>query len=262
MGTSQADGGGVYRGGTKEGARQAQEDSVEAVPAVEEDDEQEQEEQVEVAASSRPERPAAPEATASAAAKKMKLTSDQLSQLWSACSRALMKLGKGGAQESHIRSLGELVGAHTLVKVQLNGDLSGLQQVAGDLASGGNAVLLGTQGPHMLFAKAGMSGAELLAHAGQESTKIATYHQGKLEAKKAKEAAREARESGGAPGGSGSSSGASGAAASGARGGGAAKDKGIDRLISQVVAPARGGPLTKGKLVQEWDQLSAAIAQA
>eukprot|EP00967_Tisochrysis_lutea_P084314 scaffold117834_cov21-Tisochrysis_lutea.AAC.1 len=82
------------------------------------------------------------------------LSEPELDLLWGSIPRALLKLGKSGAQDSHARSLMELLPAHKMVKVQLNGNPRGAQEIGRRLATMANATLLGVQGSHMLFALA------------------------------------------------------------------------------------------------------------
>jgi RNA-binding protein YhbY len=48
------------------------------------------------------------------------LSEKTLDDLWRRPKKELLKIGKGGVTESHVRSLRELIRAHTIVKVKLN----------------------------------------------------------------------------------------------------------------------------------------------
>lgn len=45
----------------------------------------------------------------------------ELKQIWNSIGRALLRLGKSGMQPSHANSLRELIAAHPLLKIQING---------------------------------------------------------------------------------------------------------------------------------------------
>ncbi len=56
--------------------------------------------------------------------------------VWDAVDKPLIRVGKGGVQRSHLQSLGELLQAHTLVKVQLNSANADIASVGLQLANG------------------------------------------------------------------------------------------------------------------------------
>lgn len=168
----------------------------------------------------------------------------ELAQLWNSVSRSLLKLGKAGASESHVRSLGELLSSHKLVKVQLNGardDSELVEQVAAGVVqqSAGAAELLQIKGVTMLFCSSTSSNQELLAIAEASSASTAVW-----KAKRAKAAAdkRHQREAADAKRAANAS----------------ASRKRIGQMISSVSKPS-SGPVDKDVLVEEWKQLAAGI---
>lgn len=66
------------------------------------------------------------------------------------------------AQPNIHRSLGELLRAHKLVKVQINGPTDAADRAAADLARGSGGVLLASKGGTLLFAEGGASPEALL----------------------------------------------------------------------------------------------------
>lgn len=69
-------------------------------------------------------------AAAAAASNDLGFTGAEDRQLWDSVSRALLKLGKSGLADSHVNSLKELLVAHLLVKVELNGARSDVDVTA------------------------------------------------------------------------------------------------------------------------------------
>ncbi|MEW5304857.1 MAG: hypothetical protein WDW36_007438 [Sanguina aurantia] len=100
----------------------------------------------------------------------------QRQQLWNSVSRCLLKLGSRGAAESHIRSLANLLAAHPLVKVQLNGDPAGINDLARTLAEGSGARVLEVQGGIILLARGDLSREEVLKESSLSLRKIHGYH--------------------------------------------------------------------------------------
>lgn len=108
-----------------------------------------------------------------------------LDLLWDSCPRPLLRLGKTGARESHIRSLVELVTSHHSVKIQLNGDPSPAQTVAENIIQGGegNLALVQIRGRTIQIAhqpsdtSSSTWSKNLLESATFEMGKIRKYHE-------------------------------------------------------------------------------------
>lgn len=95
------------------------------------------------AAAAAPQQPAAAAAPSSSP---FTFSEEEQKQLWDSVSRALLKLGKSGLSETHVNSLKELLNAHKMVKVQLNGarDDAEVAAAAADMSerlAGAGAVL-------------------------------------------------------------------------------------------------------------------------
>ncbi len=71
--------------------------------------------------------------------------------LWNSVTRSLLRLGRAGATESHCRSLKEMLAAHKLVKVQINGPLAGADDVVRQLSDGAGGKLVLAKGSTLLF---------------------------------------------------------------------------------------------------------------
>ena len=56
--------------------------------------------------------------------------------MWFAVDKPLLRVGRSGVQRSHLQSLGELLAAHTLVKVQVNSHNADVLTVGRELADG------------------------------------------------------------------------------------------------------------------------------
>ncbi|KAF5835739.1 hypothetical protein DUNSADRAFT_6965 [Dunaliella salina] len=187
----------------------------------------------------------------------------ELDLLWSSVPRAFLKLGKSGAQESHARSLMELLPAHKIVKVQLNGNPRGAQEIGRRLATMANANLLAVQGPHMLFALASCHPDQLLELAQSSKQKQAAYHQKRLQARLEAESAQPGdviqgrqQHSRGLTG-----NGSQGKAASSSSGSNnSERETGINKLISKV--SSNKGGMSRRALQKEWDDLENAIYQS
>mmetsp|Transcript_33714 Transcript_33714/g.74637 ORF Transcript_33714/g.74637 Transcript_33714/m.74637 type:complete len:357 (-) Transcript_33714:2027-3097(-) len=184
---------------------------------------------------------------------------------WNAVSRALLKLGKGGAQDSHFRSLQELLQSHNLVKVQINGDASAARSIAEQLAQGCSAHLLAVRSSTILLGHGGLAKAALLSVAKESLDKMKRYHEKRMnrgqpqgqpmqpqpdlreDSRPASTARPPAREP------AGSRSGSAPPAAAGPR---QPRGPSIDRMINAAVTK---GPVTKDSLRQEWSSLAASI---
>eukprot|EP00200_Dunaliella_tertiolecta_P008610 CAMPEP_0202368126 /NCGR_PEP_ID=MMETSP1127-20130417/314_1 /ASSEMBLY_ACC=CAM_ASM_000462 /TAXON_ID=3047 /ORGANISM="Dunaliella tertiolecta, Strain CCMP1320" /LENGTH=284 /DNA_ID=CAMNT_0048963485 /DNA_START=137 /DNA_END=992 /DNA_ORIENTATION=+ len=184
------------------------------------------------------------------------LSEPELDLLWGSIPRALLKLGKSGAQDSHARSLMELLPAHKMVKVQLNGNPRGAQEIGRRLATMANATLLGVQGSHMLFALASCPPDQLLELAQNSKKKQAAYHQKRLQARLEAESAQ--------PGGQDQqqeSRGPKGKAASSSRGSSnSERGTGINKLISEV--SSNKGGMSRKALQMEWENLEKSIYES
>ncbi|KAF8068345.1 anamorsin-like protein [Scenedesmus sp. PABB004] len=166
----------------------------------------------------------------------------QLAALWDSVSRALLKLGRTGVTETHARSLGELLTAHKLVKVQLNGardEPAAVADAAAALAAASGAALLRVKGSTMLFADAASSDEHLLAVAEAAAAGTAAWKLKRAEAASQRAAAREAADA------------KRTANASRSR-------RRVGRLISGVAAPSKG-PLDRKALAAEAEELAGRI---
>lgn len=175
-------------------------------------------------------------------------TEPQLTQLWDSVSRSLLRLGRTGVTDAHCRSLGELLAAHKLVKVQLNGVRAdeGAQDAVAAVAdalaqrSGGAATLLRVKGSTMLFGSASSPPAELLAVA--EASAAGT------QAWRLKRQAAAAQR-------------AVGRAASDAkRQANASRSRRRIGQLIDTVSPAGRGGLDRAALAAEWQQLERSIS--
>lgn len=172
----------------------------------------------------------------------------QLAQLWDSVSRALLRLGRTGVTDAHCRSLGELLAAHKLVKVQLNGVRAGegaqavIVAAAEALAerSGGAATLLHVKGSTMLFGASGSPPAELLAVAEAAAAGTQAWRLKRQAAAAQRAVGRTASEA------------KRHANASRSR-------RRIGQLINTVAQPGKGG-LDRATLAAEWQQLEHSIS--
>jgi RNA-binding protein YhbY len=172
-----------------------------------------------------------------------RFTEKEQQALWNSVSRALLRLGKTGVTESHARSLGELLTAHKLVKVQHNGcrgDPAALAAAAAALQeqSAGAAELLHVKGSTLLFGSSGSSNEQLLAIAEASVASTAVWKTKRAAAaaeRQQQRAALEAKKESNA----------------------SRSRKRIGQMIKSVAKP---GPLEKSSLVQEWQQLAGSIA--
>lgn len=188
----------------------------------------------------------APEAEAAAAAASTsgRFTDLELKQLWDSVSRSLLKLGKTGVTETHARSLSELVASHKLVKVQHNGARGDPKAIAAAAAAlheqtEGAIELLQVKGSTMLFGSSSLSNEQLLAVAEAEAASTEVWKTKRAAAaaeRRQQRAAAEAKKE---------------TSTSRSR-------RRIGQMITSVAKPSKG-PLDKGTLVQEWQQLASSI---
>jgi RNA-binding protein YhbY len=175
-------------------------------------------------------------------------TSDRFTEaeqqaLWNSVSRALLRLGKTGATESHGRSLVELLAAHKLVKVQHNGcrgNPAALAAAATALQeqSAGLAELLHVKGSTLLFGSSSSTNEQLLAVAEASVASTAVWKTKRAAAAAERQQQRAVTEAKKVSNASRSR-------------------KRIGQMIRTVAKP---GPVDKSSLVQEWQQLAGSIA--
>lgn len=153
--------------------------------------------------------------------------------------RSLLRLGKAGATETHARSLAELLAAHKLVKVQINGPWTAAAEIAAMLSERAGGALVLTRGATLLFSEGGADPEGLLRHAEESVARAAVRRerrsawrekrQGELAVTNAKREANASR-----------------------------SRKQIGKMISSV---SNKGELTRESLRGEWQQLAQGIAQ-
>lgn len=160
--------------------------------------------------------------------------------MWDAVSRSLLRLGKAGATEAHARSLCELLRAHKLVKVQVNGPPGVAAAAAATLVGGSGGALLQLKGGTLLFGDGSCSPDVLLEAARDSSGKTAAWRERRNEERgKRQQALAET---------------AAKRAANASRG-----SRKIGRLIANVSGGGGGGAVTREGLRGEWQQLAAGI---
>ncbi|KIZ00813.1 hypothetical protein MNEG_7150 [Monoraphidium neglectum] len=178
--------------------------------------------------------------TTSSGASSSAFTDEQQRLLWDSVSRALLRLGKSGATEAHGRSLCELLRAHKLVKVQINGPADAAAAVAASLSADSGGVLLQTKGGTLLFAEGDAEAAALLQVANESAGKTAVWREKRMEQREKRQqllatttAKREANAS--------------------------RSRRRIGKMISNVSSGGKGKMSREG-LLGEWQQLAAGIA--
>eukprot|EP00199_Chlamydomonas_sp_CCMP681_P005455 CAMPEP_0119101636 /NCGR_PEP_ID=MMETSP1180-20130426/637_1 /TAXON_ID=3052 ORGANISM="Chlamydomonas cf sp, Strain CCMP681" /NCGR_SAMPLE_ID=MMETSP1180 /ASSEMBLY_ACC=CAM_ASM_000741 /LENGTH=243 /DNA_ID=CAMNT_0007085787 /DNA_START=115 /DNA_END=844 /DNA_ORIENTATION=+ len=200
----------------------------------------------------------AAEEPAAAASTSSSWSEQEQQQLWSSVSRALMKMGKGGAKESHIHNLQNLLTQHGVVKVRHNGSPEDAALLAEQLGQAASVNLLGVQGRDILFGDGGLTREALLSGARDKATKIKAFHQKKIDVTTALEEAAADLASGpvqpspNTPPPSSSSSPRKTSAPTPQRTGTPAVGK-LDGLIRSSLIK---GPLTRDTLKQEWGSIS------
>lgn len=158
--------------------------------------------------------------------------------MWDSVTRALLRLGKAGATESHARSLSELLRAHKLVKVQINGPNGAALQTGAALSEGSGGVLLQAKGGTLLFGDGGSTPDALLLVARESTGKTAVWREKKSGEREKRQAAL--------------------AATTAKREANASRSR--RRIGGMISGVAKGGELTKEALRGEWQQLAAGIA--